>query len=75
MGPGIYGVGAAADHYFGTRVDRISPAQAARLAAIVPQPIKRSVTKPSKSTRRYARNIEKRVRVVRDGGIDACLWK
>jgi monofunctional biosynthetic peptidoglycan transglycosylase len=75
MGPGIYGVGAASDHYFGTRVDRLTPAQAARLAAILPQPIKRSVTSPSKSTRRYARRIEKRVRVVATEGIDACLWQ
>lgn len=75
MGPGIYGMPAASVHYFGTRVDRLSPKQAARLTAILPQPIKRSVAKPSKSVRRYARRIEKRVRVVRDEGIDSCLWK
>lgn len=75
MGPGIYGMAAASDHYFGRRVDRISAAQAARLAAILPQPIKRSVNKPSKSTRRYARRIEKRVRVVAREGIDYCLWE
>jgi monofunctional glycosyltransferase len=75
MGPGIYGMAAASDHYFGARVDRISAAQAARLAAILPQPIKRSVNKPSRSTRRYARRIEKRVRVVARDGIDYCLWE
>jgi monofunctional biosynthetic peptidoglycan transglycosylase len=75
MGPGIYGMAAASDHYFGRRVDRISAAQAARLAAILPQPILRSVNKPSKSTRRYARRIEKRVRVVAREGIDYCLWE
>jgi monofunctional biosynthetic peptidoglycan transglycosylase len=75
MGPGIYGMGAAADHYFGARVDKISNRQAARLAAILPQPIKRSAVKPSKSVRRYARRIERRVKVVRDEGIDACLWQ
>ncbi|WP_017667395.1 monofunctional biosynthetic peptidoglycan transglycosylase [Sandarakinorhabdus sp. AAP62] len=74
MGPGIYGMPAASIHYFGTKVDRLSPAQAAKLTAILPQPIKRSVNKPSRSVRRYARRIEKRVRVVRDEGIDACLW-
>lgn len=74
MGPGIYGMPAASQHYFGTTVDRLSPKQAARLTAILPQPIKRSVAKPSKSVRRYARRIERRVKVVRDGGIDACLW-
>jgi monofunctional glycosyltransferase len=75
MGPGIYGMAAASDHYFGARVDRISAKQAARLTAIIPQPIKRSVDKPSRSTRRYARRIERRVKVVRDGGIDGCLWQ
>ena len=75
MGPGIYGMASASQHYFGTRVDRLSPKQAARLTAILPQPIKRSVAKPSKSVRRYARRIERRVRVVADEGIDRCLWK
>ena len=74
MGPGIYGMASASQHYFGTRVDRLSHKQAARLTAILPQPILRSVAKPSKSVRRYARRIERRVKVVRDGGIDSCLW-
>jgi monofunctional glycosyltransferase len=75
MGPGIYGMAAASQHYFGTKVDRLTPKQAAQLTAIIPQPIKRSVAKPSKSVRRYARRIERRVKVVRDEGIDACLWQ
>jgi monofunctional biosynthetic peptidoglycan transglycosylase len=75
MGPGIYGMEAAAEHYFGTTADKLSARQAARLAAILPQPIKRSAVKPSKSVKRYARRIEKRVKVVRDEGIDACLWQ
>ncbi len=75
MGPGIYGMEAAAEHYFDTTADKLSARQAARLAAILPQPIKRSAVKPSKSVKRYARRIEKRVKVVRDEGIDACLWR
>lgn len=75
MGPGIYGMEAAAEHYFGTTVDKLSNRQAARLAAIVPQPLKRSATAPSRQVKRYARRIEKRVRVVAEGGIDACLWR
>jgi monofunctional glycosyltransferase len=73
MGPGIYGVDAAAKHYFGTSAARLTRAQAARLAAILPQPIKRDAANPGKQTRRYARRIEKRVRVVKDEGIDFCL--
>jgi monofunctional glycosyltransferase len=75
MGPGIYGMEAAAEHYFDTTADKLSARQAARLAAILPQPITRSAVKPSKSVKRYARRIEKRVKVVRDEGIDACLWR
>jgi monofunctional biosynthetic peptidoglycan transglycosylase len=75
MGPGIYGMAAASDHYFNTRADKLSARQAARLAAILPQPIERNAAKPSRSVKRYARRIEKRVKVVRDEGIDACLWR
>lgn len=74
MGPGLYGMAAAADHYFRADVGRLSARQAARLAAILPNPIKRSAVAPSKQVRRYARRIEKRVRVVRDERIDTCLW-
>jgi monofunctional biosynthetic peptidoglycan transglycosylase len=74
MGPGIYGMAAAADHYFHRPVNRLSARQSARLAAILPNPIKRSAVAPSKQVKRYARRIEKRVRVVRDEKIDTCLW-
>lgn len=73
MGPGIYGVEAAAQHYFGTHAADLNPAQAARLAAILPQPIKRDAKAPGRYTKRYARRIEKRARVVKREGIDACL--
>lgn len=75
MGPGIYGMEAAAQHYFGKNVAKLSNRQAARLAAIVPQPITRSAVKPSRQVKRYARRIERRVKVVADEGIDACLWQ
>ncbi len=37
-GEGVYGAEAAARHYFGTAAARLTPAQAARLAAMVPRP-------------------------------------
>ncbi len=37
-GNGIYGAEAAARHYFGTSAARLSPAQAAHLAAMLPNP-------------------------------------
>lgn len=73
MGIGVYGVEAASRHYFDTSADKLTPAQAARLAAILPQPIKRDARSPRGYTKRYARSIEKRIRVVRREGVDACV--
>jgi monofunctional glycosyltransferase len=73
MGPGVYGVEAAAQHYFNTSAAQLSPAQAARIAAILPQPIKRDAARPGRFVKRYANRIERRARVVRNEGIDACL--
>jgi hypothetical protein len=39
-GPGIYGIGQAAQHYFGQDVREITPKQAAFLVSIIPNPIK-----------------------------------
>ena len=72
MGPGIYGVEAAAQHYFNRGAAALSPAQASRVAAILPQPIKRDAAKPGRFVKRYARRIERRARVVGNAGIDAC---
>jgi monofunctional biosynthetic peptidoglycan transglycosylase len=73
MGPGIYGVEAAAQHYFDTSAAKLTTAQAARIAAILPQPIKRDAARPGRFVKRYASRIEKRARVVRNEGIDGCL--
>lgn len=40
-GPGIYGAKAAAQHYYGTSADRLTRAQAAALAACIPNPLVR----------------------------------
>ena len=73
MGPGIYGVEAAAQHYFNTSAAALNPGEAARLAAILPQPIKRDAGNPGRYVKRYARRIERRARVVRSERIDGCL--
>ncbi len=39
-GPGIYGIGPAAQHYFGRDVSELTPKEAAFLASIIPNPIK-----------------------------------
>jgi monofunctional biosynthetic peptidoglycan transglycosylase len=40
-GPGIYGVEAASRSYYGTSARKVSPPEAARLAAILPAPLRR----------------------------------
>jgi monofunctional biosynthetic peptidoglycan transglycosylase len=40
-GPGIYGAEAAAEHYYRVKASQITREQAARLAAIIPAPLKR----------------------------------
>ena len=44
---GVFGVEAAARHYFGVGPENLSAMQAARLAAILPAPKDRSASKPS----------------------------
>jgi monofunctional biosynthetic peptidoglycan transglycosylase len=73
MGPGIYGVEAAARHYFKTSAANLTQTQAARIAAILPQPIKRNAAKPGRFVKRYARRIERSARYIGKEGIDNCL--
>jgi monofunctional biosynthetic peptidoglycan transglycosylase len=47
LGDGVYGVGAASDAFYHTPPSRISTVQAARLAAVLPNPRKLRVDKPS----------------------------
>ncbi|MFO7993149.1 MAG: monofunctional biosynthetic peptidoglycan transglycosylase [Marinobacter sp.] len=47
FGHGVYGVGEASRIYFGIPASQLSPAQAARLAAVLPNPKKLSAASPS----------------------------
>ena len=40
FGPGIYGVQAASEHYFGVSAHQLTPYQAAQLAVVLPNPYK-----------------------------------
>jgi monofunctional biosynthetic peptidoglycan transglycosylase len=40
-GPGIYGAEAASEHYYHTKASNLTREQSARLAAIIPAPLKR----------------------------------
>ncbi|PJI84510.1 monofunctional biosynthetic peptidoglycan transglycosylase [Yoonia maricola] len=54
---GVFGVQAAARHYFGVDASNLSNTQAARLAAILPSPKNRSASNPSSFTRSRAASI------------------
>jgi monofunctional biosynthetic peptidoglycan transglycosylase len=56
-GPGIYGAEAAARHYYGVPAARVSREQGARLAAIIPNPLR---WKPARMDN-YAAEIEARM--------------
>lgn len=47
FGPGIYGVGAASDAFFGKTPDTLSDQEAALLAAVLPNPIRMNAAEPS----------------------------
>lgn len=70
---GVFGAEAAARHYFGKPAARLTAAESARLAAILPSPVTRNAARPGRYTARYARTIEKRMRVVKGDGLDVCL--
>ncbi len=69
FGPGIFGIQAAAREYFGTTPDRLTPVQAARLAAVLPAPKSRSPNRASSRSRAIADGA---ATIARDGRAD-CL--
>ncbi len=68
---GIYGAGAAAEHFFRVPPSRLTAAQAARMAAVLPAPEARDPAKPGPRTARLARGIASRAS--RAGAYDNCV--
>jgi monofunctional biosynthetic peptidoglycan transglycosylase len=73
-GIGTYGVEAGAQRYFGHGADRLTPAEAARLVAILPLPKRREAIDPAGFTRRYGNIIQRRMAAVAREGLDACVY-
>ncbi|EEX16752.1 monofunctional biosynthetic peptidoglycan transglycosylase [Citreicella sp. SE45] len=68
---GVFGVEAAAEHYFGVSAKNLSATQAARLAAILPDPKDRSASRPSAFVERRASQIrDGAATIARDGRAD-----
>ena len=72
-GIGTYGVQAGAIRYFKHGAGRLTRAEAARIAAILPLPKRRAAVAPSGFTRRYGNTIAARIGAVQRDGLDTCL--
>ncbi|PIE14729.1 MAG: monofunctional biosynthetic peptidoglycan transglycosylase [Rhodobacterales bacterium] len=70
---GVFGVEAAARHYFGVGPEALTPTQAARLAAVLPNPKKRSASKPSRNLRKRSRAILSGADTILADGRSACF--
>jgi monofunctional biosynthetic peptidoglycan transglycosylase len=70
---GVFGVEAAAQSYFGVSAANLSPLQAARLAAILPDPKGRSASEPSDFVRRRTASIMDGAATIQRDGRAACF--
>ena len=73
-GIGTYGAEAGAQRYYRHSADRLTRTEAARIAAVLPQPKERAVLGASGFTRRYGNTIAARIGVVRRDGLDSCIY-
>tara|TARA_R110002020_G_scaffold22372_23_gene75389 strand:+ start:135 stop:761 length:627 start_codon:yes stop_codon:yes gene_type:complete len=73
MGPGIYGVGAAAEAHFGVTADTLTAAQAAALAAVLPNPEERNAADPSPWLRKRIAGIRDGAATIAADGRAACF--
>ncbi len=73
FGEGIFGVEAAAQHYFGVPAAKLTAVQAARLAAVLPDPKDRNPAKPSRYVQRRARQVVSGAETIAADGRAACF--
>jgi monofunctional biosynthetic peptidoglycan transglycosylase len=73
FGEGVFGVQAAARHYFGVDAKDLSALQAARLAAILPDPKGRDAANPSNFVRNRTRSIMSGADTIKADGRSACF--
>ena len=70
---GVFGVEAAAQHYFGVQPKNLSPVQAAHLAAVLPSPKTRSASNPTAFVRARATAIADGAATIVKDGRSACF--
>ncbi len=73
FGEGIFGVEAAARHYYGVAAAELSPRQAARLAVLLPNPRGRDPNALSPWLRRLAARVADGAETIRADGRAACF--
>ncbi|HVG47353.1 MAG TPA: monofunctional biosynthetic peptidoglycan transglycosylase [Rubellimicrobium sp.] len=73
FGEGVFGVEAAARHWFGISASELSDVQAARLAAILPSPRTRDPANPTDQLRARARSILDGAATIEADGRAACF--
>jgi monofunctional biosynthetic peptidoglycan transglycosylase len=72
-GPGLYGAEAAAQRNFHVSARNLTPAQASRLAAIVPKPLSWKAAKPGPYVKRRSGAITRNAGIVRREGLTTCV--
>jgi len=75
FGPGVYGAQAASQHYFHEDASQLSPAQAAHLISVLPDPLKWRVAAPGAYVAKRSRRIDGAIGTVRDDGLAGCVGR
>jgi monofunctional biosynthetic peptidoglycan transglycosylase len=70
---GVFGVKAAAQHYFGVAPDAMSAQQAAQLAAVLPSPKSRSASRPTAFLKKRAAQIRSGAATIEADGRSDCF--
>lgn len=70
---GVFGIDAAAHHYFGVSPDQLTNLQAARLAMVLPNPKGRSASKPGPRQRKRTSQILDGAATIRRDGRSSCF--
>ncbi|MGI3169728.1 monofunctional biosynthetic peptidoglycan transglycosylase [Pseudooceanicola sp. C21-150M6] len=70
---GVFGIDAAAHHYFGKTPSELNPTEAARLAAVLPSPKVRSASQPGPIVRKRSAAILDGAATIRNDGRAACF--
>jgi monofunctional biosynthetic peptidoglycan transglycosylase len=74
-GPGVYGAQAASQHWFHTDADKLNASQAARLAAILPDPLEWKAAKSGPYVRARTGRIMAAMGTVRAQGLADCVLR